>query len=303
MDGVHVMRWVDLWQQDDDLVRRPRQVDENVHIARRANVVDHAPVAHDYVAIGLILTGEAVHDSLHDRRRVGKGSAMVIRPGAWHALCACRELNVMVCSFVAKLLDRELAWLVDEQRLRFMLWPAVGDGVVHVTLPESRLDFAIDVLERIAGASGQEAQASRLAELLLLLCTFAPYVDPSQLADFERLSCAPAVAEALRLLSGDIAQQWTLEELAAEVAVSPRHLSRLFRLHVGRSPIAHLSVLRAEAAATRLLQTDESAATVGARVGWEDPNYFARRFRSHFGVSPVEFRRHAAAHPRSTPGA
>jgi AraC family transcriptional regulator, L-rhamnose operon transcriptional activator RhaR len=54
--------------------------------------------------------------------------------------------------------------------------------------------------------------------------------------------------------------------------------------------MAHLSALRAEAAATRLLRSDDPVASVGAAVGWSDPNSFARRFRAHFGTSPTAFR-------------
>jgi AraC family L-rhamnose operon transcriptional activator RhaR len=64
----------------------------------------------------------------------------------------------------------------------------------------------------------------------------------------------------------------------------------LFHRAVGRPPIAHLAVLRAEAAATRLLRTPDPVANVGAALGWGYPNYFARRFRAHFGMSPTEYR-------------
>jgi AraC family L-rhamnose operon transcriptional activator RhaR len=64
--------------------------------------------------------------------------------------------------------------------------------------------------------------------------------------------------------------------------------------------MAHLAALRAEAAAARLLRTHDPVSLVGSAVGWGDPNYFARRFRAHFGTSPSAFRRQAAA---SRPGA
>jgi AraC family L-rhamnose operon transcriptional activator RhaR len=58
--------------------------------------------------------------------------------------------------------------------------------------------------------------------------------------------------------------------------------------------MAQLAALRSEAAAVRLLRSEESIAAVGAAVGWGDPNYFSRRFRAHFGVSPTAFRQRAS---------
>ena len=36
--------------------------------------------------------------------------------------------------------------------------------------------------------------------------------------------------------------------------------------------------------------TARTVADIGQEVGWLDPNYFARRFRAHFGVSATAYR-------------
>ncbi|MEN3284514.1 MAG: hypothetical protein V7607_5654 [Solirubrobacteraceae bacterium] len=125
----------------------------------------------------------------------------------------------------------------------------------------------------------------------MLLSEVARHLDAAQLADADRLANATAgVAQARRLLTEDLARPWTLQELASAVAISPAHLSRLFHRTIGRPPMAHLTVLRAEAAAMRLLRSAEPVSAVGAAVGWGDPSYFSRRFKAHFGMSPTAFR-------------
>jgi AraC family L-rhamnose operon transcriptional activator RhaR len=163
--------------------------------------------------------------------------------------------------------------------------------VVRVRIPPAALTRCEETLGELAEPPCEEPRAHQLAHLLLLLCGLVRHLDSEQLADAERCATAPtAVAHALALMASDLARPWTVQELADAVAVSPAHLSRLFHLAVGRPPMAHLGVLRAEAAAARLLRTAEPVSAVGAAVGWGDPNYFARRFRAHFGTSPTAFR-------------
>ena len=45
-----------------------------------------------------------------------------------------------------------------------------------------------------------------------------------------------------------------------------------------------------ELAASLLLRTEQSVAQIAQAVGWPDPNYFARRFKSHFGLSASDYR-------------
>ena len=266
-----------------------RRVDVNRHVLN-GTLVAHD---HDFVEVAVVEGGTAVHETLYGCREIGSGDAFVIRPGAWHAYRHCEELAVVNCCFRARLLRHELLWLVEEPRLRLLLWAGqdADDGVVPVTLPGAALRQCLGALEQLAEPMAEAPRPYRLAHLLLLLRGLACELGAAQLADAERLANTPTVvADALRLLTGDLARPWRVEEIAAEVAVSPAHFSRLFHKAVGRPPMAHLAVLRAEAAATRLLRTDDPVADVGAAVGWDDPNYFARRFRARFGMSPTEYR-------------
>ena len=271
----------------------PTPLDAEIDVNR--HVLDETLVAHDhdFVEVAVVSGGSAVHETLYGERRIGRGDAFVIRPGAWHAYRQCAQLAVVNCCFQARLVDRELQWLAGEPRLRLLLWPGrgTGDGVVPVTLGAAAVAHLHDQLELLATRPAEMPRPYRIAHLLLLLRTLACELDVNQLAESERLAATPAmITDAVRLLTDDIARPWRAEELAAAVGVSPAHFSRLFHRAIGRPPMAHLAVLRAEAAAARLLQSTAPLAAIGAAVGWADPNYFARRFRSHFGESPSEYR-------------
>ncbi|MGI5128624.1 helix-turn-helix domain-containing protein [Pseudonocardia sp. CA-107938] len=271
----------------------PSPLDAEIDVNR--HVLDETLVAHDhdFVEVAVVAGGSAVHETLYGERRIGRGDAFVIRPGAWHAYRRCVQLAVVNCCFQARLLERELQWLAGEPRLRLLLWPGRGtdDGVVPVSLGAAAFQHLNEQLDQLATGPADLPRPYRIAHLLLLLRTLACELDMTQVAESERLAATPpTITDALRLLTDDLARPWRAEELAAAVGLSPAHFSRIFHQAVGRPPMAHLAVLRAEAAAARLLQSSEPLSVVGAAVGWADPNYFARRFRAHFGASPSEYR-------------
>ena len=85
----------------------------------------------------------------------------------------------------------------------------------------------------------------------------------------------PAVVRAMGRLEADLARDWTLTGLAAELHLAPGYLVRLFNAATGLPPMAYLAQLRAEHAAVLLLHTDEPVTSIGRTVGWPDQSKFA----------------------------
>jgi AraC family transcriptional regulator, L-rhamnose operon transcriptional activator RhaR len=98
----------------------------------------------------------------------------------------------------------------------------------------------------------------------------------------------------MRLLESRLTHQWTLRELADQLHLSQSHLVRLFKSSTGMPPMAYLARRRVQTAAALLLHTDQPVTQVGRAVGWPDQNYFARRFKAHFGLSASTYRRRFA---------
>ncbi len=84
----------------------------------------------------------------------------------------------------------------------------------------------------------------------------------------------------------------TLKVLSQLVFLSPNHLATVFRDYTGRSPIDYLIQLRLEEARQLLQLPERTIAEITEHVGYDDPAYFSRLFRTHIGMSPAEFRRH-----------
>jgi AraC family transcriptional regulator, L-rhamnose operon transcriptional activator RhaR len=100
----------------------------------------------------------------------------------------------------------------------------------------------------------------------------------------------PVVTQAIQALEARLAYSWSLTELAADLHASPNYLLRIFKSSTGLPPMAYLAKRRVETAAEMLPHGDESMSEIGEAVGWPDQNYFARRFKAHFGLSGTTYR-------------
>lgn len=99
---------------------------------------------------------------------------------------------------------------------------------------------------------------------------------------------ARSVAE---LLASELDRRWSVPELAEAVHLSPSQLRRVFTESFGKSPIAYLTMLRAERMAHQLKVSNSPISVIAASVGWGDPDFAARQFRRSVGVAPSEYRR------------
>ena len=98
------------------------------------------------------------------------------------------------------------------------------------------------------------------------------------------------VRRAADLLREDPARRWTLDDLAAEVHLSPSRLSSVFVDAYGKTPLAFLTMLRAERLAKYLRDTDLTVAAAMQLVGWHSRSHATRLFRQYVGVTPGQYR-------------
>lgn len=86
------------------------------------------------------------------------------------------------------------------------------------------------------------------------------------------------------------AQQHGVAQYADALAVSPAHLNRLCRQHLGASAKDVIQDRLEVVARRMLLFSNDSAAQVSRRLGFADPSYFTRFFRRRTGMTPAAFR-------------
>lgn len=265
-----------------------------VYAGRHWHDPGHHLHTHSFVEVAVVTGGEGRHVSFAGRQPVSVGDVVLLRPGVWHGYADCRRLEVFNCCFSVELLHRELAWTREDQLLGYLLWTGPYSlqrrGMLATRLGERALAECLTHLDALRALRSRAAGRHRgdiVGRLSLFLSAVARTVDPPPV---DTGPTHPSVVHAMRLLESRPEHRWTLRELADLLHLAPGYLVRLFKGATGLPPMAYLARLRVELAATRLLHTDHSIAHIARSVGWPDQNYFARRFKVHFGLSASVYR-------------
>jgi AraC family L-rhamnose operon transcriptional activator RhaR len=277
-------------------------------LCRRYRHGDHYAHDHDFIEIATITTGRGEHLSMYGDQSLSRGDIFVLRPGAWHGYRSPSSFLVYNLCIGTELFQRELAWVRDDPQLGYLLWtgPIASDGprVMQLRLAEKSLQRCEDLLDRLRDAVFNPRHVSRpgcVGLLLVYLDELAKHLGPVHQPQADtRPTPHRLVTEGTHLLESNISHPWTLSELADRLQADESYIARVFKAGTGLPPMAYLTRARVERAAVLLLSTNHSISDIGHQVGWDDPNYFARRFRAHLGLTATEYRRrHITLRPRA----
>ena len=91
-------------------------------------------------------------------------------------------------------------------------------------------------------------------------------------------------------INRNFANKISIRDISDIFHIHPAHLSRLFKKKFGVSPMAYLTSVKIENAKELIRTTDMLLKDIAEKVGYTDPFYFSRMFKSITGSSPLEFR-------------
>lgn len=146
------------------------------------------------------------------------------------------------------------------------------------------LDLCLHMVARDHG-SAVAAETARLA--------VAPLHRAGGQAQFIVRNRQPATTELDHVLAWieiHAHQRLTLDDIAAQAAISVRTLNRRFQAETGQTPIQWLTGVRVRHAQELLERTSESIEKIGYRVGFESPANFREQFKRVARVSPQSYR-------------
>ena len=178
----------------------------------------------------------------------------------------------------------------------FVVRPPAGPAAAWVS---ASIEYALMASER----NNPTARRNQALPELLFAEALRIYLESGK-AELTGLLAAlrdPVVGHALTLLHADPARDWSVAELASEVAVSKTVLVDRFGQMLGRPPIKYLTDWRLSLASGLLRTTHLSVGEIGARVGYNSEESFSRAFKRELGKAPAHWRAEATEPPKMFP--
>ncbi len=125
--------------------------------------------------------------------------------------------------------------------------------------------------------------AAALRHLLSSVALTVNYAPPNDSRDVH-------VERIIGFMRAHLDRSLSLDDLAAEAALSRSHFSRRFAEKTGYPPIDYFIRLKIQQACEMLEATDLDVGEIAHRLGYDDPYYFSRLFKKIMGSAPTAYR-------------
>jgi AraC family transcriptional regulator of arabinose operon len=228
----------------------------------------------DYQLVVLV-EGDAHVDVEGRGVRIAPGQVGLFRPGRreFFQLSGQRKTHHTWCAVHPSLVSAELA--------------AVCARAPDVLPVSRRFEQLMELGLALPRAAGERAPG--LVESLGL-ATLQEYLFAGERAAVGEPDEPDALRRALEWIGQEGGRSTDLPSLAREAGVSPAQLVKLFRRHLGTTPIRHVWEVRTRRGAQLLRETGLTVGEVAFRCGFRTPFHFSRWVRELFGVSPRALR-------------
>jgi AraC-type DNA-binding domain-containing proteins len=261
---------------------------------------------HDFYSLYIVRRGRGAHVIDGVAYGVTRGDVYAMRPGQTHHFEGCEGMVTDTLHFSPEIFDAATLDALSETRGfhgLFVAEPYRRTGMegrwLHLT-PAAYANVVEAIEELYAEWSSGTPSGALLTRglfLRLLVRLAREYAATSE--EPTRRGGVPyayesTVAAAVHYLEAHFAEPVRIEQVAAEVFLSPDRFTEVFAAVMGRTPRDYLRFLRIERAKSLLAASDAPVTEVATAAGFGDPAYFARAFREAVGMSPRAYRKRNA---------
>ncbi|WP_181273871.1 helix-turn-helix domain-containing protein [Brevibacterium oceani] len=272
------------------------------------------PQAFDCVKLVAVRDGSAIVHSAFGTRPVRVGDIVLFAP---NVLCGSEpedHVTVTTVYLDSDYVVDQVYWqyasvLADRLTAQQFVAAVYTEPAQVIRLDENGMGMLTPWLDELVALSTDGDFARNFYRMQALWFNIAhvvaPYIraSPVRISASQRAHIRPTLPRSRRfepvraearsaaeLLHRAPAERWTLDALAKRVHLSPSQLSRVFTDAYGKTPLAYLTMLRAEYLARSLRETDLPIEAAMREVGWRSRGHAAQQFRKYVGLTPTRYR-------------
>jgi len=252
--------------------------------------------AHSFIEVCYAYRGHGTFRILDQEHRVQAGDVFIAKPREHHEVVSSRSspLGVYFWGYtLTPTSGRSLAPSDDVIDALLHAFTTSGRAVGRVGRGYERTLLML-AEEMAYTAPGYLAATHQLA-FKLVLDTARGVTDTNSIFQTVTPPASNTASETaeivLRYLQDNFSRRTEVRDVASQVHLSERHVSRLFRAATGTSILDYLTRLRMEAACRLLQENQLSIKQVARAVGYPDAHYFTTLFGRWIGVTPAAYRK------------
>ena len=178
--------------------------------------------------------------------------------------------------------------------------PGFVETFPHLTSTISRYETDQRVLTCGGGAASTDMMLSIIAEdhgtafaaMVSEMClrTLMPGMNVEQRSSLASLMSSrnPVLVATITLMNSHIDDPLSMDDLSAAAGYSKRHLERMFRQAVGKTPMDFYRGLRLDRGRNLLSTTNLTLIEVSLACGFASVSHFSKSFRARFGIAPTQ---------------
>ena len=268
-------------------------IEKQVRVPTFTMTYEHS---HNFYEIFYLKTGSCVYTVNNNLHHLSAGELFIVTPGDTHAthyegLVPCERI-ALYCDLDS--LPEQFVEKHDSIRENFSHSGKVIIAKKGIEKIESLLENMLEE-NNIPDKYSYDFLSIQLLALLLQIQRNGIFVY-DQLKPFSELSIGTDIENALRYVAKNYSLAITLDDVAAEINLSPTYLSKKFKKVTGLTFKEYVNYIRIRQACQMLITTDDNITKIAINCGFNSSNYFKDCFRRIVGISPRSFKKQASNH-------
>lgn len=233
----------------------------------------------------------SIENRVHD---IAPGDVFVARPGQVHEIVSAKGRPMCIHFWAFTLVRDPQRSAMPDGRLDALLGEFIDSAMQKVSLGDVIDPIVLALCREIDQRQpGYQLAVRGLAERLIIdvarAISSVPY-PAEELPLMPAHAGEPVINDAIRYIRYHLASRLEIADIAAQVNLSERHLTRLFRTQTGKSLLEFITNERLALACQLLVERKLSIKQVARAVGYPDAHYFTTLFGRKIGKTPGAFR-------------
>ncbi|MFB5190668.1 AraC family transcriptional regulator [Alicyclobacillus fastidiosus] len=241
---------------------------------------------HSFFEVCYVIHGRGFYIEKGSKFQLNDGSLFISRPNIIHQIVSESGLTLAFVAFEVPPQENLNSWVARWQNMF-----DIEDVVIHGDRkPVSNTVW--DALIRTASLPTFEQEtlhALSTTLLISLVTSFRPMETPTH--DHFPSHKNPVLERALHFIRDNLSSPLLLNDVAAYLNVSGRHLSRLFSENTGMSYKAYLQLERIILARQLLIESEHPIKEIAELSGFSSIHYFTRVFTQMSNFTPAAYRK------------